>query len=204
MLLHDVLDDEVDASIGNVDRPLLPSVLSFLASFPSYLDIVVQCTRKTEVRSWRTLFKYLPSPSDLFDEAVDKGLLKTAGGYLLVMQTLEEDAGSMEQCVKLMQLASSRDDWELCSELARFLMAMDESGDTLRQAMERLDLAPHAPNGRNGFGAPKLGAPGQRYAPRSPLQPGQDSSSQASIGSLNSGPDLLGRDEGDYFFDSPP
>ena len=202
VLLHDVLDDEVDNSIGAVERPLLPSVLSFLASFPSYLDIVVQCTRKTEVRSWRTLFKYLPPPSDLFEEAIDKGLLKTAGGYLLVMHTLEEGAGSMEQCVRLLQLASARNDWELCSELARFLMAMDESGATLTKAMERLELAPQTANGRNGFGSVKLGAPGQRRFARSPQQSDQEMSSQASMSSLGSGPDLLGREESDYFFGS--
>lgn len=46
------------------------------------------------------------------------------------MHTLEEASDSMEQCVRLLQLASSRGDWELCSELARFLMAMDEWGDS--------------------------------------------------------------------------
>lgn len=30
------------------------------------------------------------------------------------------------------------EDWELCKELARFLAAMDESGESLREAMEQV------------------------------------------------------------------
>jgi len=120
----------------------------------------VQCTRKTEVRSWHTLFQYLPSPHDLFDESLGKGQLKTAGGYLLVMQTLEDlstEEGT-DQAVRLMTLASEKRDWELCKELARFLMAMDESGDSLRRAMASLNLEderPHTAVATNGQGGEK-------------------------------------------------
>ncbi|KAJ5131864.1 hypothetical protein N7448_006022 [Penicillium atrosanguineum] len=73
ILLHHVLDEEVDnptrankSTDPNVhEGPLLPTVISFLqATLPTreYLDIVVQCTRKTELRFWRTLFTYLPPP----------------------------------------------------------------------------------------------------------------------------------------------
>ncbi|RQM05094.1 hypothetical protein DH86_00003525, partial [Scytalidium sp. 3C] len=46
ILLHNVLDEEVD-NAPVPDMALLPVVLSFLSSFPQYLDIIVQCTRKT-------------------------------------------------------------------------------------------------------------------------------------------------------------
>ncbi|KAK5163008.1 hypothetical protein LTR04_002826 [Oleoguttula sp. CCFEE 6159] len=139
MLLHDVLDEEVDKQ-PSAENALLPSVLSFLSSFPSFLDIVVQCTRKTELRSWRTLFKYLPSPQDLFEESLQKGSLKTAGGYLLVLHTFEELSSSSQQLIRLLLRAKEEQDWELCKELARFLMALDESGATLREAMEMIEL----------------------------------------------------------------
>lgn len=139
ILLHTVLDDEVDSSPAATDA-LLPSVLSFLSYFPSYLDILVQCTRKTEVRSWRTLFAHLPPPQTLFEASVEKGMLKTAGGYLLVLHTLEEAESGSEQCVRLLQKAKERGDWDLCKELARFLMALDESGEELRKAVQRMDL----------------------------------------------------------------
>ncbi len=139
MLLHTVLDDEVDKT-PTPETALLPTVLSFLSSFPQYLDILVQCTRKTELRSWRTLFSYLPPPQELFEQSLQKGLLKTAGGYLLVLHTFDElDSGS-EQLVRLLRRAKEAQDWDLCKELARFLMALDESGRTLREALEMMDL----------------------------------------------------------------
>ncbi|KAL9128023.1 MAG: hypothetical protein Q9217_003217 [Psora testacea] len=139
ILLHTVLDDEVDKP-PDPESALLPVVLSLLSTFPNYLDILVQCTRKTEVRSWRTLFKYLPPPQELFEASLEKGMLKTAGGYLLILQTLEDSERSSEQCVRLLQKARQAGDWELCKELARFLMALDATGDTLREAMERMNI----------------------------------------------------------------
>jgi len=144
ILLHTVLDNEVDKP-PDPDEALLPRVLSFLSSFPEYLDILVQCTRKTEVRSWRTLFSHLPPPQELFEQSLEKGRLKTAGGYLLVLHTFEEMESSSEQCVRLLQRAKEVGDWDLCKELARFLMALDESGDTLREALERMDLGTATP-----------------------------------------------------------
>jgi hypothetical protein len=125
ILLHDVLDEEVDTS-PPPETALLPGVLSFLSSFKQYLDIVVQCTRKTEVRSWRTLFTYLPPPQELFEESLQRGSLKTAGGYLLILHTFEELSSSSEQLVRLLARAKDEEDWELCKELARFLTALDE------------------------------------------------------------------------------
>lgn len=139
ILLHEVLDEEVDTQ-PPPEQALLPSVLSFLSSFPQYLDIVVQCTRKTEVRSWRTLFSNLPPPEELFEESLQKGNLKTAGGYLLVLHTFEELRPTGDQVVRLLQRAKSEQDWELCKELARFLMALDESGATLRSTLELVEL----------------------------------------------------------------
>jgi hypothetical protein len=134
------LDEEVDSPSTTEPGGLLPSVLSLLSSFPTFLDIVVACTRKTEARSWRTLFAHLPAPRELFDESLSQGKLKTAGGYLLVLQTLEE-AGE-DQVVQLMGRAKEAHEWELCKELARFLMAMDASGNTLARALEKVGLGP--------------------------------------------------------------
>ncbi|KAL4905828.1 hypothetical protein BDW74DRAFT_13282 [Aspergillus multicolor] len=156
ILLHHVLDDEVDnvardsKLVGQTPKhdPLLPSVISFLqASLPTseYLDIVVQCTRKTELRSWRTLFAYLPAPKDLFEQALKLNSLKTAVGYLLVLQAFEDeseghDAPVEDYVVRLMILASRESDWELCAQLVRFLVALDGSGEMLRRAVSRAGL----------------------------------------------------------------
>lgn len=159
ILLHHVLDEEVDnesrtAKTDDPDLvtprtgPLLPTVIAFLqASLPTreYLDIVVQCTRKTELRSWRTLFTYLPPPKDLFEQALRLDALKTAVGYLLVLQAFEDEEqghdGRIEDyVVRLIGLASQKGDWELCAELARFLIALDASGEMLQRAISRVGL----------------------------------------------------------------
>jgi hypothetical protein len=137
-----------------VDVPaptLLPKVLNFLSSSfaPSlYLDVLVQCTRKTELRSWHTLFSFLPPPRQLFDEALRLESLKTAGGYLLVLHALDggdesgksSTGGGQDDVTRLLALAKERGDWELCGELARFLMALDASGDALRKAVVDVGL----------------------------------------------------------------
>ncbi|KAK0733373.1 RIC1-domain-containing protein [Lasiosphaeria miniovina] len=141
VLLHHVLDEEVDANPPPApEHAILPRVLSLLSSFRQYLDIVVQCTRKTEVRSWRTLFAYLPPPQELFEESLQRGSLKTAGGYLLILHTFDELATASEQSVRLLTRAMREEDWELCKELARFLAALDETGDTLREAMDMVKI----------------------------------------------------------------
>lgn len=151
ILLHNVLDEEVDAS-PPPETALLPGVLSFLSSFKQYLDIVVQCTRKTEVRSWRTLFTYLPAPQILFEESLQRGSLKTAGGYLLILHTFEELGSSSEQLVRLLERAKDEGDWELCKELARFLTALDESGATLIEALQLVNLrGPSDKRGNSSF-----------------------------------------------------
>lgn len=92
------------------------------------------------MRSWRTLFEHLPPPAELFEESLERGSLKTAGGYLLVLHTFEELSSSSEQLVRLLRRAKDEGDWELCKELARFLTALDGSGDSLREALELVDL----------------------------------------------------------------
>src|SRR5271170_1351465 len=68
----------------------LPLIIKLLEVFPrDMLDVVVGCTRKTEVRLWRYLFQYAGRPKDLFEQCMELGMLKSAGGYLLVLHTLE-------------------------------------------------------------------------------------------------------------------
>jgi RAB6A-GEF complex partner protein 1 len=136
ILLHRVLDEEVDTSPKPEDA-VLPRVLSLLSSFKEYLDVVLQCTRKTEVRQWKTLFAYLPPAQELFEESLQRGSLKTAGGYLIVLYTLEELESTTEQGVRLLSRAMAEGDWELCKELARFLAAMDDTGEVLRQTLRQ-------------------------------------------------------------------
>lgn len=140
MLLHQVLDEEVDTS-PTPEEAVLPRVLSLLSSFKEYLDVVLQCTRKTEIRQWKTLFAYLPPAQELFEESLQRGSLKTAGGYLIVLHTLEELDAATEQPVRLLTRAMREGDWDLCKELARFLAALDDTGEVLQEVMKMVNMA---------------------------------------------------------------
>jgi hypothetical protein len=214
ILLHEVLDEEVDTQ-PPPEQALLPSVLSFLSSFPQYLDIVVQCTRKTEVRSWRTLFSNLPPPEELFEESLQKGNLKTAGGYLLVLHNFEELRPTGDQVVRLLHRAKDQQDWELCKELARFLMALDESGATLRSTLELVELKTpiaEAVSGKSHFTFDRLDVPtrgrsnGHRTLGGTGAVFGVDGSNRGESGSVSPGGSAVspGSDTGpqapsDYF-----
>lgn len=200
ILLHNVLDEEVDSS-PSPESALLPGVLSLLSSFPQYLDIVVQCTRKTEVRSWRTLFTYLPPPQELFEESLQRGSLKTAGGYLLILHTFEELSSSSEQLVRLLSRAKEEGDWELCKELARFLMALDETGATLREALEMVSLrSPQDELGNSSFmfeeSRLKIPKPAKRFTGSTSGESGSDQDDGSSGGSPLS---PTATSSGDYF-----
>ncbi|KAJ5688095.1 hypothetical protein N7536_010714 [Penicillium majusculum] len=213
ILLHHVLDDEVDnESRANKSEdpqaraePLLPTVIAFLqASLPprDYLEIVVQCTRKTELRSWRTLFTYLPPPKDLFEQALKLDSLKTAVGYLLVLQAFEDeeeghDGRIEEYVVRLIALASQKGDWELCAELARFLIALDASGEMLRRAISRVGLRSNSQSSVKGTfpgPAPRFGPAGvQGLGLNLPIR----SPSWASLSPTSSPSPLPSRQDGD-------
>ncbi|EME49836.1 hypothetical protein DOTSEDRAFT_68585 [Dothistroma septosporum NZE10] len=135
VLLHDVLDMEVDNRPSPPETALLPTVLSFLSSFDSYLDVVVNCTRKTELRSWQTLFSYLPPVLELFEQALGQGRLNTAAGYLLVLHAFEQESFQIHEFAQLLRRAANEQDWDLCKELARFLVGIDSSGQTLQSAL---------------------------------------------------------------------
>ncbi|KAM4059410.1 RIC1 domain-containing protein [Hirsutella rhossiliensis] len=162
ILLHRVLDEEAE-TCPRPEEAVLPRVLSLLSSSKDYLDIVLQCTRKTEVRQWKTLFAYLPPAQELFEESLQRGSLKTAGGYLIVLHTLEELESSTEQSVRVLSRAIQEGDWELCKELARFLAAMDETGEILREAMGLVNMELKGKPAAEHVGS-RLGIPLSRVA----------------------------------------
>lgn len=181
ILLHRVLEEESEDS-PSPEEAVLPRVLSLLSSSKDYLDVVLQCTRKTEVRQWKTLFAYLPPPQELFEESLLRGSVKTAGGYLMILYTLEELSQSTEQSVRVLTRAIREGDWELCKELARFLAALDDTGDTLQQVMKMANLAAVGQNG-DGIGS-RLEIPSGLGRPRIPSDGTESDSRSVSEGSM--------------------
>ncbi|KAK9768887.1 WD40 repeat protein [Basidiobolus ranarum] len=134
VLLHQVLEDEADASATPGKDAELPLVVQFLNHFPQYLDIVVRCARKTEVALWGYLFSVVGNPKELFERCIDADQLKTATSYLIVLQTLEPVSVSSKYSVRLVQKAYEANEIVLCRDLIRYLSSIYGSETSLREA----------------------------------------------------------------------
>ncbi|KAK4690054.1 RAB6A-GEF complex partner protein 1, partial [Tremellales sp. Uapishka_1] len=141
ILLHSVLEDEVDTGIK-----ILPLVIEFLDYFPESLDVVVGCARKTEVERWDLLFEIVGKPRELFERCLEKGggSLRTAASYLLVMHSQEDDEDTVDT-IRLLRKALDAGEFHLCKELLRFLHSIDESGKALQIAIEEIGILPPPP-----------------------------------------------------------
>jgi hypothetical protein len=69
-----------------------------------------------------------------------------------VLHTFEELRSTGDQVVRLLQAAKQEQDWELCKELARFLMALDETGATLQRTLELVELKTPSAEPEPGYG----------------------------------------------------
>ena len=249
ILLHHVLDDEHDKQSrkepdDNMKSPPqpatpltprmppsepLPSVLSFLQvllSPTAYLSTIVSCVRKTELAVWPTLFDHLPPPLTLFEQALELEDLKTASGFLIILQGLEEneeeDADADEtisrrrefnleaQVVRLMRVAREKGDFELCSEVARFMMGIDPRGGALRRVIEAVGFREKSTHltSADGLGltirGPSADAKGKKAVSRDEVQSPIASQSSANIGTRSAGGGLKSPVAGgDYFSASP-
>jgi hypothetical protein len=203
VLLHDVLDDEVDNPPESSEAALLPGVLSFLSSFPTYLDIVAGCTRKTELRSWKTLFRYLPPVAELFEESLQKDMLKTAGSYLLILHAFDEGSFSTRQISTLFNRATTEGDWDLCKELARFLVGIDETGNLLKTVLYKAELRDARPHDSYSSSDEGISDPSQgtNLTNGVSVQTSDRSARNGSNGSVINAGHHQGRATQDYFAD---
>jgi len=142
----------------------------------------------------------LPPPQELFEESLQKGSLKTAGGYLLILHTFEELSSSSEQLVRLLSRAKDEEDWELCKELARFLTALDESGATLVEALEMVNLRSPKDERPSSFmfEGSRLKVPRPNKGRSGMMNDGNESEG-ASSGSQSPGSPKSGSGQEDYF-----
>ncbi|KAK7492934.1 hypothetical protein BaRGS_00015881 [Batillaria attramentaria] len=124
LLLHEVLEAEA-TSKDPIPDPLLPRVVAFIQEFPEYLQTIVHCARKTEVALWPYLFSTVGNPKDLFEECLINNNLTTAATYLIILQNLEKPIISRQHATLLLDSALNNKCWDLCSDLVRFLKAID-------------------------------------------------------------------------------
>ncbi|VUZ50175.1 unnamed protein product [Hymenolepis diminuta] len=139
LLLHEVLEEEATSKFPIPD-PLLPQVTAFIEQFPHFLDVVVQCTRKTEVTWWRHLFCSLGRrPKDLFDHALSLEQLDTAASCLVILQNSESQATCKQSALLLLETAIKECQWHHVKDLMRFLKATTLSDKSTDDVLNEVD-----------------------------------------------------------------
>ena len=61
------IDGAFSGDAGVANRANLALVIQFAEQFPNYVDVIVQCARKTEVERWPDLFQVAGDPVELFE-----------------------------------------------------------------------------------------------------------------------------------------
>ena len=183
--------------------------MQILLSPTAYLSTIVSCVRKTELANWQTLFNHLPAPLKLFEQALELEDLKTASGFLIILQGLEEnveeepdeaESGSSKQefnleaqVVRLMKVAHEKGDYELCSELARFMMGVDPRGRALRRVIaavgfkEKLTHLEAVDGAGLALRRPNSGVKGKKALSKPPDESADESAPNASPRSGSAG-----------------
>ncbi|KAI9145750.1 RIC1-domain-containing protein [Paraphysoderma sedebokerense] len=135
MLLHRVWEEEAETLVGFGSEAVLPQVIKFLEHFPNFLDVIVQCTRKTEISLWDYLFSIVGSPQDLFERCLNLGRLRTATSYLVIIHNMESSTVSGKDSVRLLEKVLEVEDFELLRELVRFLSSISNNSNSLWDRM---------------------------------------------------------------------
>lgn len=125
ILLHRVLEEEAETFIGFNEKALLPLVVRLLKHFDQFHEVIVRCARKTEVSMWEYLFSIVGDPKSLFTHCLESGHLKTATSYLIILQTLEPFSVSSKLQVDLLEKTLEQENFELCSEIVRYLTSVE-------------------------------------------------------------------------------
>ncbi|KAI6172535.1 Protein RIC1-like protein [Aphelenchoides besseyi] len=124
LLLHDVLEEEATSS-EPIPEPLLPRVVSFINEFPEYLETIVHCARKTELAIRNHLFTVSHHPRELFRMCLEDDQLDTATSCLIVLQSMESAAASVQYATTLLEEALTKRRWTIARDIVRFLQSID-------------------------------------------------------------------------------
>lgn len=145
LLLHGVLEEEASSSHPIPDA-LLPRVVEFIRAFPVFLQTVIHCARKTELALWPHLFNIVGSPKDLFHQCLSQGQLDTASSYIIVLQNLEKPEVAAKCASRLLQAARVAGCWVTVKELKRFLRAINEDNESIKETDGVIDIPRSASN----------------------------------------------------------
>ncbi|KAJ1508164.1 hypothetical protein HMI56_007418 [Coelomomyces lativittatus] len=132
MLLHCVWEREAETQAIVGTAALLPEVVAFIKQFDQFLDIIVNCARKTELTLWDYLFSFIDSPQVLFDKCLEKNQLHTATSFLVIVHNMGPHRLSGKESIRLLEKLLQNENFELSRDLIRFLRSIDGKGASLK------------------------------------------------------------------------
>ncbi|KAI9355717.1 RIC1-domain-containing protein [Zopfochytrium polystomum] len=104
---------------------ILPSVVRFVKAFPSALEVIASCARKSDMSLWDYFFSVAGAPQDHFQSCLEVGSIQTAASFLVVLQTLESLDVSGEFALQLLTKTLEFGDQESARELIRFYNSLE-------------------------------------------------------------------------------
>ena len=113
---------------------VLTAAADLVLSFPVASEVVVAVARKIDEKEWVRLFSAIGSPLTMFERCLFTHRLRTAAGYLIVIEKLQGASAWRVATLRLLEHASLQgndDDMNLARELSHFLdrTAACSSGD---------------------------------------------------------------------------
>lgn len=113
---------------------VLTAAADLVLSFPVASEVVVAVARKIDEKEWVRLFSAVGSPLTMFERCLSTHRLRTAAGYLIVIEKLQGASAWRVATLRLLEHASLQgndDDMNLARELSHFLdrTAACSSGD---------------------------------------------------------------------------
>lgn len=126
ILLHNIWEREAEKDLLIRSDALLPSTITFIRKYDDYVDIIVNCARKTELSMWRYLFSIIGSPRELFHECLERNKLDTAAAFLIVLHNIEPETTNGIDSMILLEKLLQNEDFETCKDLVRFIYSGSE------------------------------------------------------------------------------
>eukprot|EP00002_Diphylleia_rotans_P008762 TRINITY_DN1874_c0_g1_i4.p1 TRINITY_DN1874_c0_g1~~TRINITY_DN1874_c0_g1_i4.p1 ORF type:complete len:1115 (+),score=149.97 TRINITY_DN1874_c0_g1_i4:53-3397(+) len=126
LLLHEALEEQTLSIARSIpEDSSLHRAVRLLKQFPQFPDIVVHCTRKTDISHWGHIFKCVGSPKALYERCLLSRPLSTAASYLIILRNVEGQIVTNRCAVRLLESSLQQHEYQLARDILRFLNALD-------------------------------------------------------------------------------
>lgn len=121
LLLHTALNPPSSSLVSKFQRThTLRRVVHFLRLFPEFPDVVMSCARKNDSSCWGRLFAEAGKPTELFQLCLERGKLRMASCYLVLIQRTDGMLVAREYAKKVLEKMGVHDDTAVAQLLPAF------------------------------------------------------------------------------------